>query len=449
MGYRLDLFPDTNFFIQCRPLNELDWSVWPELSEVRLVVSRPVQREIDRQKSRGNDRLGRRARAAYERLRRIVTSGSEGEVVRQADPRVELLLAGPGKPSSALANILDYTQADDEIVGHVYEYRAQHPERDVRLLTHDSGAMMTARAHDVPFIPIPDSWLLDPEPSEVEKENRRLKERIVELQAGPRVEIAFVDEEGNEIKEIAATHPYYLPLSDAELDEFIELLDSRVPKTYLPRLTQGYSDWKDGCRDTLSGLHNELQIASGGVPFVLIAQNTGTKPAKDMLIEISAEGHLAIRPYGEDDETTAAEVRGRATLLSPPTLDLGLGSIASGLFDLRSGGDEHRRDPGTFYYAEQRPWEPVEAFSLECMQWRHKMPPDYFEGEIFLGADGGNIRGVIECVVHADNLSTPVRTTIPVRIAVEPLSALKQAREMVVEAVRRFEPARRRRRRRA
>ena len=438
------LFPDTNLFIQCRALEELDWSALPNSSEVRLIVSRPVQREIDYQKSRGNDRVGRRAGKAYQRFRSIATTGRECEVVREANPSVKLCLAGSGMPSSALADVLDYTQADDAIVGHVYEYRAQHPERDVRLLTHDSGAMMTARAHDVPFIPIPDSWLLDPEPSEAEKEIRRLTERIAELEAGPRVEIAFVDDEGKEIKEITATHQYYSPLTDAELDDLIELLDSSMPKTYIPRLMQGYSDWKERCRDILSDLHNELQIASGGVPFTVVAQNTGTKPAKDMLIQVSAPGHLAIRPYWEDDETTAAYVGARAALPSPPTLDFGLGSIASGLLDLRSRDGEHRRDPDVFYFREQRPWEPVPAYSLECEQWRHKTGPEYFVGEIFLGADGGDIRGALECVVHADNLPTPVRAAIPVRIAVEPLRALEQAREMIREAVQRHDPAQRR-----
>jgi len=54
----LHLFPETNVFIQCRPLDELDWSAWAGFYEVHLVVCRPVQREIDNQKNRGNDRVG-------------------------------------------------------------------------------------------------------------------------------------------------------------------------------------------------------------------------------------------------------------------------------------------------------------------------------------------------------------------------------------------------------
>lgn len=46
----LSFFPDTNLFIQCRPLGELDWSEWADFEEVHLIVCRTVQREIDRQK---------------------------------------------------------------------------------------------------------------------------------------------------------------------------------------------------------------------------------------------------------------------------------------------------------------------------------------------------------------------------------------------------------------
>ena len=31
------IFPDTNVFVQCHPLDNLDWSTWKEYSEVHLV----------------------------------------------------------------------------------------------------------------------------------------------------------------------------------------------------------------------------------------------------------------------------------------------------------------------------------------------------------------------------------------------------------------------------
>ena len=40
----LYLFPDTNLFIQCRPLSELGWDRWGAFDEIHLIVlvrSRP------------------------------------------------------------------------------------------------------------------------------------------------------------------------------------------------------------------------------------------------------------------------------------------------------------------------------------------------------------------------------------------------------------------------
>ena len=47
------LFVDTNLLVQCCSLGNLDWSDWNEFDEVRLIVSKPVQREIDHLKNRG------------------------------------------------------------------------------------------------------------------------------------------------------------------------------------------------------------------------------------------------------------------------------------------------------------------------------------------------------------------------------------------------------------
>ena len=60
----LYFFPDTNLFIQCQPLEQLDWSEWAAFDEIHLVVCYPVQREIDNQKNRGGHRVGQRSRKA-------------------------------------------------------------------------------------------------------------------------------------------------------------------------------------------------------------------------------------------------------------------------------------------------------------------------------------------------------------------------------------------------
>ena len=58
----LYLFPDTNVFIQCRSLKEVDWSEWRHYAKIHLIVCQPIQREMDKHKNRGSDRVAKRAR---------------------------------------------------------------------------------------------------------------------------------------------------------------------------------------------------------------------------------------------------------------------------------------------------------------------------------------------------------------------------------------------------
>ena len=68
-------FVDSNLFLQCRPLEQLDWTPWNAFEEVRLIVSSPVLREIDYRKNKGRDRVGTRARATSAMFREMLQEG--------------------------------------------------------------------------------------------------------------------------------------------------------------------------------------------------------------------------------------------------------------------------------------------------------------------------------------------------------------------------------------
>src|SRR5262245_61513282 len=86
------LFPDTNLFIQCKTRAELDWSAWKDYDELRLIVSKPVLREIDHLKKKGNDRIGKRSRSASSMFREIIDSGQDHKLVRPSNPCVKLFV---------------------------------------------------------------------------------------------------------------------------------------------------------------------------------------------------------------------------------------------------------------------------------------------------------------------------------------------------------------------
>src|SRR5260221_7173731 len=75
------LFPDTNIFLQCKALNELQWSDAIDADEIELLIGAPVQDEIDRLKNDGNQRRARRARDTNRLFRDVLASTDESLLV--------------------------------------------------------------------------------------------------------------------------------------------------------------------------------------------------------------------------------------------------------------------------------------------------------------------------------------------------------------------------------
>jgi hypothetical protein len=108
------LFPDTNLLVQCLPLEQLDWSAWRDCDELHLIISRPVQSEIDDHKNKGGERLARRARKASSLLRDIIIGGNDHSEIRPANPVVKLFIRTALRPNPELSKILDYSRTDDQ-----------------------------------------------------------------------------------------------------------------------------------------------------------------------------------------------------------------------------------------------------------------------------------------------------------------------------------------------
>ena len=489
----LYLFPDTNVFIQCRPLDHLDWGEWKEFSEVHLLVSRPVQREIDNQKNRGNDRVANKARSTYRIFRKIIDSEQGYELVNGSSPTVKLFLQAPSLPSPELQDTLDYNKPDDEIVGCLHRFRQENQCADARLLTHDGGPMMTAGALGLPYVEVKEDWLLSPENNETEKENARLRERIAQLEkAEPQFKIGLVDKDGKTVEQLKVEHLIYEPLSESDIETLMDSLTNRFPmrtnfspgvptedekgitaREWLDRKfasgppkdddiakyrDQDYPRWVRECRQMLSGVHSEFQRETGQPTFEIVVKNEGTRPGNDALVVIQATGNFKICPppyKGKLDE----EPKGALALPRPPRPPkgpqapnvlnalTGVNRIAESMNLLQRTMNpvntetfrllpplrplDERRDPNGFFYKPDRPSEPGESFALECEQWRHGMGSEPFLVEIFFDTTQNEIRGALRCEVHAENLSSAVNAQFPVRITVKKVSSYERARELV------------------
>ena len=493
----LYLFPDTNVFIQCKPLHQVEWNEWKEFSEVHLMVSRPVQREIDNQKTRGNDRVGTKARSTYTLFRRIIDSTQGFEMINNSSPTVKLFLEALSRPSPELQDTLNYDKTDDEIVGCLHRFRRENPDAEARLLTNDGGPMMTARSLDLPFVAVNRDWLLQPENDEGEKEIIRLKNRVAQLEkAEPRFKIELVGEDGKILERLKVEHLIYEPLPNSEIDTLVESLTNQLPMrtNFTPGepaedekgITTGewldrkdaigppkdeeiakyrdrdYPNWTSQCRKILSDLHKELQRQAGQPTFEIAVTNEGARPGNDALVVVNATGNFKICPphyKGESDE----DYEGELVLPRPPRPPVGpkapspshgiagLSGIirSSDLFQrtispfnfgpihLPSpiGPYERRRDPNEFFYKPDIPSEPGDSFSLECEQWRHSRGPELFIGEIFFGTEQEEVSGLLGCEVHAENLSAPAIEQFPVRVAIRRVTSKERARELVQKLI--------------
>ena len=359
----LYIFPDTNLFIQCRPLGELDWSDWAEYKEIHLVVCRPVQREIDEQKKHGNNRVARHARATYKLFRDIIRGQQGYHLVRGSNPIVKLYLEGLSLPSQDLKGVLDYSKPDDEVIGCLHRFLKDNPDVDALLLTHDGGPMMTANSLGIPYVAVKDDWLLAPENNELERENAKLRARVAELEhTEPKFKIWLVNDAGKEGQSIDAEYHVYKPMSGEEVAACMRDLQGKFPlatdfgspdpedrdggfvasgqfirRVYTPATDEAivkyrdedYPKWTRKCEDFMLNLHDTLQAGFPQPSFTFMVANEGTRPARDTLINLISGGSLKVCPPPVRLEDEAEEDNTEASIPDPPMAPKGTWRVQS------------------------------------------------------------------------------------------------------------------------
>ena len=485
----LTLFPDTNFFIQCHAPQTLDWTaIGADWDEIRLLVCRPVQREIDQLKGRGNERTSRRARESSKLLRHLI---EDRPVVFRDSPRIYLLLDST-RPDSMYDQQLDYTRADDQIVGTVAAFRTLNPETDARLLTHDVGPMVSAKSIGLPFIPIPDSWLLPRETSDQEKRIAALEHQLSRhLSAGPMVTITCLDAGGQKIEQIDVERVRFLALTDDHVATMLrEIKTTLAMKTYAQTdpeyrleqavlrssvLTAGltfippssdeiaeyhknYDEWLKSCEVALRQWHDVANQRAAHPQASFIVKNEGSQPAKDALFSFEAEGRFKIartvrrqrlvpslRDEADDamlplpPTAPAGRMAGFSDPLGMKIPDLAFARFPAVLDPILSRNPLAPivREPNEFYWKNDRKDKPTEILELECAQWRHGIEPHTIKMTLHLIDEEENASGALKCSIHAENLPEPLSVTFAVVIATRHESAADEAAKAVRSLIKR------------
>ena len=338
--FTLYYFVDTNLFIQCRSLEQLDWSPRHGFEEVRLIVSSPVLREIDRLKTRSG-RVDKRARAASAMFRDMLDQTHR--LVHARSPRVVLSVEPRHRPDPNLADRLNYEERDDQLIGTLHEFARSNPLCEVRLLTHDTTPLYTAQGLDLTADQISDDRLLPFEATETERRVAALEAENTRLKAAePSFSIRCEDQSDATVEHYHASYTWYEPRTKAGIDGLMERLNTRLPlaidfgstkpaerptpPTVANRLYQvrqvftpatdneiqkyrdeDYPRWLDRCEETLRAHHRMLQARAPVLKFAFLAKNSGTRPATNALVTIEARGGFEIRPPQFDDSDEERE----------------------------------------------------------------------------------------------------------------------------------------------
>lgn len=297
------LFPDTNVFLHFKRPDEVDWRPLAGGDEVELVIVQPVLRELDKHKATNAvRRLKDRAAGAVKWLSTM--AGSRGPTriregvtlsFRRSNPLVDF------RTHRLREGILD-----DEIVASVLEFKAEHGESPILIVTGDVGMQVLAPGHGIDAIAPPEEYRLPEEPDPAEVEARRLRAQLAELQnrqpapvivfrdGGSRasVELPVVEQVSNEAIRRAVEETKWA----AEAERPLLLGDDDDEAGFGYTRQQAHDMMVHRC-EAKRGYMVALQAARDRrgrtIPLALLLENRGTAPATDIDIEFEVSGGRA------------------------------------------------------------------------------------------------------------------------------------------------------------
>lgn len=491
----LHLIPDTNVFIQCRHLRDLPWSTeFPEWDAIVVVLVAPVIREIDRQKG-GQGRLAKRARTANSLIGQLIDSPDVELSDEGKRPTVTLVAVPELRPDASLQNDLDYTQADDSIVGIVSTFVNDQEERKVALLSNDNGLLMSARRASVPFYRVPSDWLLPAEDDEDQKRLRALEGEVKRLKSA---EPMCVIRPHRESWKFSVER--FQPLTEEQIQLLMATLNERFPaatdfgskekaerrpelgpsglyalsgrEEFVPASddeialyqNEQYPDWLSRCETYFRELHHQLHNAQELPRIEVDLLNEGSRPAEGVRVVFYLRGgDLLLKLPQEDDVSESTDgdgnLSGEIQISSPrialphsPSAPTGKWKITrvSGLMGVMKQAARLSsmvrpltplinppafptpREPDVFYWKTGlHPAHPRPGTEITCERWRHRAAPESFEFEIISPLDRDDCVGALHVEIHASNLTDPIRMAIPIRVSVRIGSTWEKATELI------------------
>lgn len=454
--------PDTNFFLQCKPPDQLNWSLVTQETSIVLVVVKEVRRELDRHKSGGNERRAKRARRIASQLRNLTVEHREEWVLTSegAPIRVALARAASLDPNRSKPAILDLTFADERIVEEALAASFAQFDGRLILLSHDMVPLESAQEVGLSAMSIPDEWLLDPEPNEQVDEVRRLKSRVTALEGlAPNLSIGLEDGHDG----IEAVLDYFPPLSTAFISSAMAVIRRRhshhspqhddprasVAAAYASmtmaactsqwgRYSSEYAKWLEKIEERLSQFHHFLNYNAAGHRITWRITNTGASGAERVVVDIDAHGDF----YFESLKTKRAVMVEKFSLPpKPPQSSLMEAFVGRTSFDDYSplrhpafhlSTPVFNRDRHEFYW-DYSPEKISTHCRGQCEDFRHGLQDEELGMVIRMKRPSDkSIKGALRVLVSAGNLPQPMTQHAPILIR----PAIRDTEQVVRERLR-------------
>lgn len=290
--YSSVIFIDSMVALQGKPLGALPWAELDAEGPVLILVVPQVNAEIDKRKRDG--RLNKRARA-FNRLIAPAADSSAPHTIAVGPPAVDIAVARCARINWELFDDLNRDEGDDRVVAQILHAQDVPNDRKL-LLSHDTNPIAIAARHGLKRQRLADHWLLEPEPSESDKEVQRLKVRVRELEAAqPKIEISLefglaqpqrvfrIEPLPDDAKKAIASHVIRQNPSQEDDSPF----NLRRDYSYDDR----YRDYRTKVvpRYTAS-VHRFLEVHYAQVPFTFCLKNIGNLQAESLVLRMVGRG---------------------------------------------------------------------------------------------------------------------------------------------------------------
>jgi len=456
-------FVDTNIFLQCKDLREITWKE-AEINDksITLIISRPVQEEIDKHKNDSNRRRSTRARKANSILRKMIFNNGELKL-NENETEIIIMFSPTYKTEDLKLNYsdLDIELNDDRIIAEALMFKSGTPDSKVFLLTNDTVPMLTAQRNGLDFVEIPDSWLLPPEKDnkdiiidELQNKIKMLEKSYPEIKSelyfkdkviDPKTDMIVLDINEytqitsefikNKLNKIIDMHKKNTDFSESS-ENNIKLKTLGLFKNYYPpsdnlinTYYEDYDNWKVKLENWLLNYYKVSNNINNFFTLTFNLFNIGCVPANHLMIEFAAKGGLRFASPDNDENI----IKLRNELLNPPEVPLAprgnykdaRNTLVEEFQNIARFRDTFLDNYGVYppimnfrtpnnisrernsFYWKNRPNDFSYIWVFECDEFMHKNEPENFELNLHVN-DFNLIKSTLSIKIFANNLPEPV-----------------------------------------